>query len=319
MTAADITAVLEATDFEFETVDVDRKILTGKIGKCARDLVAECRKCGLVVCRNCAVKPPSNSLLRGRYRRLCAGCKDAPLWMHTLPKHLDGQRMRDSDGTTSSSNSARSFQTSSSASSSNARHIPTDAEPSSASTTAAFEHSPCTCATRGVHLCQTCGQALRSADVTYQRVWTWRSRYSTHIGGLGTGMGEGDQGQKCGRGDECLDAVEGEVEVDCSERPTSVSSPGATATDSGYGEKNDTLPAGYLRQEVEGIGGVVKKKVKQRIRIGATVWEYDDERGSGKYLEREASGKERSWCGWCGRVVKGQRDREVYGDDCFMI
>jgi hypothetical protein len=327
MSAADIAAVLEALDFEFEAVDVDRKVLTGKVGQCARDLVAECRRCGVVVCRNCAVKPPSNSLLRGRYRRLCAGCKEAPLWMHTLPvktAKAQGQVQRDHERTTSSSSSARSFQSSSGSSStsgcgSNWRHNFEDAGPSSTFTAAAFEHGPCTCATRGVYLCQACGQSLRSADTTYKRVWTWRSRYSTHIGGLGTGMGEGDQGQKCGRGEDCLDAVESEVEIDCSERPPSVCSPGLKATDLDSPHKSEELSAGYLRQEVEGIGGVVKKKVKKRVRIGATVWEFDDERGSGKYLEREASGRERSWCGWCGRVVKGERDREVHGDDCFMI
>jgi hypothetical protein len=322
MTAADIAAVLEALDFEFETVNLDRKVLTGKIGKCARDLVAECRRCGVVVCRNCAVKPPSNSLLKGRYRRMCASCKEAPLWMHTLPiKTTTSQRQRQCEGTTSSSSSARSFQTTSSSSSNTGivgfgRHGLIDDGPSTAFTAPAFEHSPCTCATRGVYLCQTCGQSLRSADTTYKRVWTWRSRYSTHIGGLGTGMGEGDQGQKCGRGEGCLGAVEGEMEIDCSERP---SSPGSTATGAEGADRSEELRSGYLRQEVEGIGGVVKKKVKKRVRVGATVWEFDDERGSGKYLEREASGRERSWCGWCARVVKGQRDREVYGDDCFMI
>jgi hypothetical protein len=69
---------------------------------------------------------------------------------------------------------------------------------------------------------------------------------------------------------------------------------------------------GYLRQEIEGIGGVVKKKVKKKVRTGATVWEFDDERESGKYLEREASGVQRSWCGWCSRVVMGERDREEW-------
>ncbi len=132
-------------------------------------------------------------------------------------------------------------------------------------------------------------------------------------------MGEGDQGQKCGRGEECLDAVESEVEIDYSERPASLYSSNSKATGSDNDRHSEERSAGYLRQEVEGIGGVVKKKVKQKVRIGATVWEHDDERASGKYLERESSGKERSWCGWCARVVKGQRDREVHGDDCFMI
>jgi hypothetical protein len=326
MTAADIAVVFEALDFEFETVHVDRKILTGKIGKCARDLVGACRRCGVVVCRNCAAKPPSNSLLRGRHRRLCAGCKEAPLWMHTVPAGIlmpQHPMLREREGATSSSSSARSFGTSSSVCSTttpagNWRHTLTEAEPPPAFTSPAFENSPCTCATRGVYLCQPCGQLLRSADTTYQRVWTWRSRYSTHIGGLGTGMGEGDQGQKCGRGEECLDAVEGELEIDCSERTTPLPSPGSTTTCLDSDQKSEERSAGYLRQEVEGIGGVVMKKVKKRIRVGATVWEHDDERSSGKYLDGEVSGQERSWCGWCGRVVKGQRDREVHGDDCFM-
>jgi len=131
-------------------------------------------------------------------------------------------------------------------------------------------------------------------------------------------MGEGDQGQKCGRGEECLDAVEGELEIDCAERTASLLSPGSIATSLDSEQKSEERSAGYLRQEVEGIGGVVKKKVKTRIRVGATVWEHDDERSSGKYLDGEVSGQERSWCGWCGRVVKGQRDREVHGDDSFM-
>lgn len=139
-------------------------------------------------------------------------------------------------------------------------------------------------------------------------------------------MGEGDQGQKCGRGEDCLEAVEGEMEIDCSERPLFSSSPSTGESDAHQHQqqqqqqkRSEERSAGYLRQEVEGIGGVVKKKVKKRVRMGATVWEYDDERGSGQYLEREASGMERSWCGWCGRVVKGLRDREVHGDDCFMV
>lgn len=67
---------------------------------------------------------------------------------------------------------------------------------------------------------------------------------------------------------------------------------------------------GYLQQEIEGIGGVVKKKVKKRVKVGATVWEYEDERESGKYLERESQGIMRSWCGWCERVCPGVEDRQ---------
>ena len=68
--------------------------------------------------------------------------------------------------------------------------------------------------------------------------------------------------------------------------------------------------AGYLRQEIEGIGGVVKKKVKKRVRVGKTVREYEDEREKADYLEREAKGDKRSWCGWCSRVIPGKLDSE---------
>ena len=36
------------------------RLTNGKIGPCARDLVGECRRCGIeVICRNCSAKPPS--------------------------------------------------------------------------------------------------------------------------------------------------------------------------------------------------------------------------------------------------------------------
>ena len=69
--------------------------------------------------------------------------------------------------------------------------------------------------------------------------------------------------------------------------------------------------AGYWRQEVEGIGGVVKKKAKKMVRVGRTVREYEDERESANYLGREIKGENRSWCGWCGRVIMGTRDLDA--------
>lgn len=154
-------------------------------------------------------------------------------------------------------------------------------------------------------------------------------------------MGAGDQGQKCARGEECLDRMGAGlcwVEIDCCEQqapqqpdyahpsPSDREASGGAKDQSSAENSNSSteLPGGdesastvsnkpgYLRQEIEGIGGVVKKKVKKKVRTGATVWEFDDERESGKYLEREASGVQRSWCGWCDRVVMGERDREEY-------
>jgi len=154
-------------------------------------------------------------------------------------------------------------------------------------------------------------------------------------------MGAGDQGQKCARGEECLDGTGAGlcwVEIDCCEQQSQPPQHHAHPPSSDYeasglptqhsnaeesSNSTDMMGAddsaskvsnkpGYLRQEIEGVGGVVKKKVKKKVRTGATVCEFDDERESGKYLEREASGLQRSWCGWCNRVVMGERDREQY-------
>ncbi|KAH0845496.1 hypothetical protein FOPE_12651 [Fonsecaea pedrosoi] len=102
------------------------------------------------------------------------------------------------------------------------------------------------------------------------------------------------------------------VEIECSEgKAHDASDPERNSLsrvgtpDSAYGSNKP----GYFQQEIEGIGGVVKKKVKKRVKVGAGVWEWEDERESGKYLEREAEGTARSWCGWCGRVCPSEQDR----------
>ncbi|KAI7051731.1 hypothetical protein KC362_g91 [Hortaea werneckii] len=66
----------------------------------------------------------------------------------------------------------------------------------------------------------------------------------------------------------------------------------------------------YTTQEIVGIGGRVKRKVKKRVHVGAIVKEYEDERLNGKFLSREQSGANRSWCSWCCRVVPGKKDAD---------
>lgn len=151
-------------------------------------------------------------------------------------------------------------------------------------------------------------------------MWTWRTRFATSYGGLGTGIGEGNEGVKCARGRGCQGAVDVEVEFECGSGGSRNGSDGGLSGggdgggggglreggESPWGEKDE---AGYLWQEIEGLGGVVKKKVRKRERVGATVREWEDEReGRGEVLGREKRGVERSWCGWCGRVVLGGRD-----------
>ncbi|KAL1966772.1 hypothetical protein VTN77DRAFT_3969 [Rasamsonia byssochlamydoides] len=272
-----------------------RRLTSGKIGKCARDMVAECRRCSRVVCRNCTIKPPSNAMLKNRLRRLCTTCRTAPLVRHLAPTpHLESVLRNDPPSFTAS----------------------------------AFARTPCHCE-EAVWLCQTCGQSLRNNDTTYRRVWSWRTRYSTYLGGaMGTGIGDGCQGVKCGRGESCLAAQEIELEVDC-EADGSV----AGLSDHshghhvyGYGssrlhnhgrgdsmqverlDNRDNEAPGYFRQEIVGIGGVVKHKVKKRVTVGACVVEHEDERETGTYLLPEESGQHRSWCGWCWRVVPSRED-----------
>ncbi|MCJ1287845.1 hypothetical protein MMC26_007197 [Xylographa opegraphella] len=163
------------------------------------------------------------------------------------------------------------------------------------------------------YVCQPCGHALGNADTSYKRIWTWRTRYSTYLGGLGTGIGEGNEGVKCGRGDHCLAAKDIEMEIDSAADGLSSSVwvdafPGESTSEESWNDSGEK--AGYLTQEMEGIGGVVKKKVKKRVKVGKTVREYEDEREKAEYLGREIRMENRSWCGWCDRVILGNRDRE---------
>ena len=255
-----------------------RTMTSGKVGPCARDLVGECRRCGvMVVCRNCSMKPPSAATHSNRLRRLCPTCSRAPLSELLAPQ------------------------------------IPSLIE--QAFTYKAFIREPCSC-TEAFFLCRPCGRYAANADTDYNRIWIWRTRYSTYLGGLGTGIGEGNEGVKCARGENCIDSRNIEVEMDCDGTPDEVDSrPGSqpsgaksTLTHEAIGEMEKP---GYFRQEMEGIGGVVRGKYKKMVRVGRTVEEYEDERDSGEYLGREAHRKHRSWCGWCDRVVPGKHDMDI--------
>ncbi|PYH89941.1 hypothetical protein BO71DRAFT_402655 [Aspergillus ellipticus CBS 707.79] len=265
------------------------RLTRGKVAKCARDMVAECHRCSKVVCRNCTIKPPTSNMLKNRIRRLCTTCRTAPLSDLIDPPHE-----------------------------------PSSPIDPSRTIISAFQSTPCAC-DDAIWLCHQCGHQVRSSDTTYRRVWSWRTRYSTYLGGLGTGIGEGCQGVKCGRGEDCLAAQEIEMEVECEADEAASGSP----PDSGrfYGHRHGQSPPrhpghhlhdgwdhredeqpGYFRQEIIGIGGRVKHKSKKRVTVGACVVEHEDERETGEYLTREETGQHRSWCGWCWRVVPAKTE-----------
>ncbi|QDS70499.1 hypothetical protein FKW77_010164 [Venturia effusa] len=281
------------------------RITSGKVGKCARDLVAECRNCGTVVCRNCTAKPPPSldTALRSRHRRLCRTCIKAPLSLHT------------SLGTLHYNEAGATLSPSSSPSSSPARlhRFPTPtAEPGQvdtedAFTASAFLRDSCNCADI-FWLCQDCGRGLRPADLDYSRGWTWRKSYSTYLGGLGTGIGEGSEGVHCGRRGACLAAKIVEQEVDCDADALRAMEEEAEKIAS-QGTGRNWQGTSFEIQEIDGIGGVVKKKIKKLIPVGASVVEKEDERdGSRAYLDREVRGEVRSWCSWCERVIPSKEE-----------
>ncbi|EGZ75696.1 hypothetical protein NEUTE2DRAFT_105778 [Neurospora tetrasperma FGSC 2509] len=277
-----------------------------KVGQCARDLVGGCRRCGTVVCRNCAIKPPAPIVLRDRHRRLCVTCAKTPIGNLTKPPL------------------GRGFS------------------------------SPYI----------LCSHSVHSDTSPIISIWRWRNQYTDVLGGLGTGIGEGDRGVICGRGSDCCAARKREQEIDCdaedaqeadgsyvytpSPSTTTVSNDSnismalwgtdTASTTSSNGSVNGSnassssqtgglgstlagpslerrtpspmLKPGYDRHEIEGIGGVVKKKLVRMVKVGACVPEWPDERDRGDILGREMQAKVRSWCGWCWRVIPGKLDYE---------
>ena len=260
----------------------------------------------------------------------------------------------------------------------------------------------CNCQSDGVWLCQPCGRTIRGDDQDYKRlvfprppspvqrgtlpppfsplveesqlrlrdhsIWKWRNQYGEVLGGLGTGIGDGDRGVICGRASECCASRDQEQETDCDAEdareaegillgttPTLSSSPqpsmphpwthpsptnsfsslgGLNASLNGHGHghghghspssttpgaavdahhrtPSPSLGPGYVRHEIEGIGGVVKTKRLKMVKVGACVPEWEDEKATGEIMGREIKGQTRSWCGWCWRVVPGKKDLDV--------
>lgn len=97
-------------------------------------------------------------------------------------------------------------------------------------------------------------------------------------------------------------------EIDSNSRAASPSSSPGSSHSSVTGTATPRMGTGYARHEIEGIGGVMKKKLVKMVKVGACVPEFADELSVGKYLVREQEGKARSWCGWCWRVVPGVKD-----------
>lgn len=73
---------------------------------------------------------------------------------------------------------------------------------------------PCRCP-EVPYFCSQDGVGLSSADTEYRRTWTWRTHYSTYLGGVGTGIGQGNEAVKCARTVFCLGAQIVDVDLEC--------------------------------------------------------------------------------------------------------
>ncbi|GAP83109.1 putative sulfate transporter [Rosellinia necatrix] len=283
-------------------------------GSCARDMVAECRRCAIPVCRNCVIRPPGPSTFRDRHRRLCIPCTKAPAAVLARPSLLPA--------------------------------TPIDADE--------MQRAICTCERDSVWLCQPCGRNIIGADQDYRSIWRWRNQYGEVLGGTGIGEGdrgvicgreaaclgakEVEQETDCDAADAREQHHASSSSSSSSFSPASTPSPSSSFTtgsplstgsssnsvgnsengsyrtpsphphSAGLAVSGSGLRPGYARHEIEGIGGVVKTKLVRMLRVGACVPEWEDEKNKGQILEREVTGGRRSWCGWCLRVIPGARD-----------
>lgn len=212
-----------------------------RVFRCARDIVKNCQRCGLLACRNCVSKPPHDSKVR--FRQLCRKCQEAPL------EAFAGSSVQ-----------------------------------------------PISCACiRAFWLCISCGRLAEVADMQHRQQLDWRHRYSDlNQSTLGVGFGHGIEGIRCGAGvDHCLGAYEAEIE-----RAQPVSHPYASeATYFGYG-----------MTEMEGIGGRMVEKVREKTKLAAYV-ENELLLTGGRSINALCVHRgpirwtQRGWCSWCDRVI----------------
>ncbi|KAJ6780597.1 hypothetical protein PWT90_07124 [Aphanocladium album] len=292
----------------------------GKASLCARDMVGECRRCAAVICRNCAIKPPASSTLRERHRRLCAPCTKAPLEKVACPS-LDMSLPRSNDMM---------------------QHSLCDCEKGGVwlcqpcgRTIRSADHDYIRIwrwrnhygevlgclgtgigdADRGVicgreEHCLAAREREQEIDCDAEDARSSRTP-SDHHPTTPPSVGSAYHGQHFG----------GSYFPVVASSSSSSSSPAGGSIEAMVEEEAAAAAAarartpsplllgpGYERHEIEGIGGIVKRKLVRMVRVGKCVPEWEEERSSSRVLGREARGEARSWCGWCWRVVPGRDD-----------
>ncbi|TQS39109.1 hypothetical protein Golomagni_00370 [Golovinomyces magnicellulatus] len=299
---------------ENQRVKIGHEQVLTNIGasNCARDLVGPCQKCNRVVCRNCAMKPTASNTLRYRHRRICSTCSNLDLMTLISPtlKTLSSE-----NDNASESHGLKSTK------------VDKDIKP-----------NICKCSSVQLWLCKACAQKIRNADTEYQSIWRWSVRFLPSLGGLGIGLGEADRGVSCGRGENCARAREVKLEIDCDAEDAREINDKNSRLNFGpilcspNGQSHGQMRPGYHRHEIEGIGGVLKKKLVKMVKVGACVsssgssndtWS-DGRNLSDKdmenILEGEIQGTSRSWCSWCQKIIPSHDDNNnIYSEPISIV
>ncbi|KAF3760760.1 hypothetical protein M406DRAFT_48282 [Cryphonectria parasitica EP155] len=261
----------------------------GKAGSCARDLVSDCRRCGTVVCRNCAIKPPAPAVLRDRHRRLCLPCQKAPIDRLMKPA-VQGRGM--------------------------------------SLTSHTMQQAVCMIwkwrtqygevlgglgtgigdADRGVE-CARAKDCISGKFIEHETDCDADDAREAEDLAAGYSSG-GTPPVSLYSGSHSWSSSHSSLHSS-SPTPGSLLDPSLALGTTTSRTPSPAVGPGYARHEVEGIGNKIKTVKVSMVRVGGGVPEWKDEKASGQTLRREVSGEVRSWCGWCNRVIPGRKDFEA--------
>ncbi|PKY07398.1 hypothetical protein P168DRAFT_95428 [Aspergillus campestris IBT 28561] len=249
-------------------------------GKCARDMVAECRKCSKVVCRNCVAKPATNIMLKSRIRRLCTTCLTAPL-----------SQLQPLASSCSTQSAVR-------------RNICT-------CKVSIWLCQPCGQRLSSDDLVhrQMWSWRIRSCvSGNWQRLRCWRGKHCLAAQDVELVMG-------CDSHDSLTGGVDSFHGRNDAESPDEESWEDFRQDTAGIRFR---LLGSYGEEGVEDLlrhifehGGPIEHTVRKHITVGAYTEDHEDERRTGEYLTREEAGLDRAWCNWCSRVTPSQHDLDV--------
>ncbi|PLN84062.1 hypothetical protein BDW42DRAFT_163513 [Aspergillus taichungensis] len=281
VTTADVLGARASQQFNVNPPDAVVRVAAGSAvlrrSKCARDMVAECRKCSKVVCRNCAAKPAASTILKRRIRRLCTTCLKAPLPQLEQPVPSCPTQLAFQRNICTCNVSIWLCQPC-------FRRLSSD--------DLDYRHTwsrrlDCYAYGQGMR-CWRGKHCLAAQDVE-------RTECELHHSPIGTA--NPSYGRNIA-GSSQENAWEHSQQDTVGIRTRLV----GTGGEEGAGDR--------LRDTFRN-GGSNEHTVTKRTMVGAFVDYHEDERQTGDCLAREEAGLDRAWCNWCMRLIPSQLDLDV--------